>query len=137
MRPGRERGQTLILLAIWILYSGGAASALVVYDRPVKELRKAVKRTISDDSRRDTILGDVKLWASIQKQRDKVIEADREEMLKILRRQDAQASDVEPVLAKLDSTFRVMDGEFLDLRFRVKDHVTSEEWSRIVARPGP
>jgi hypothetical protein len=38
---------------------------------------------------------------------------------------------------RLDNTLAVMDREFLDLRFRVKGQVSSEEWSRIVAGPSP
>ena len=130
----RERGQVLILLAAWLFFGGGAASALVVYDRPVSEVEKAIKRVIANVERRDVILSDLGQWESVQKKQDKEVSAGRDELLKTLRRQDAQRSEADPIIAKLDETFLEMDREFLDLRFRVKDQATRAEWAEIVAR---
>ena len=58
MVPPRQRGQILILLAGWLFFGGGASSALVVYDRPAKEMKKVIKRVITDADRRDVILSD-------------------------------------------------------------------------------
>ena len=131
----RERGQALILLASWLLFGGGAASAVVFYDRPASQVKKAVKRVIGDAERRDLILGYVSAWESGQKYRDKQVREDREELFRALRRQSTQRSEAEPLTAKLDRTFGEMDRKFLDLRFRVKEQVTSAEWAGIVARP--
>ena len=130
----RERGQVLILLAAWLFFGGGAASALVVYDRPVSEVEKAIKRVIANVERRDVILSDLGQWESGQKKQDKEVSAGRDELLKILRRQEAQRSDADPIIAKLDETFLEMDRDFLNLRFRVKDQATRAEWAEIVAR---
>ena len=137
MASRRARGQILILLAGWLFFGGGGSSALVVYDRPASEMKKAVKRAITDVGRRDMILSDLSQWKSVQKKQDKAAGADRKKLLKTLRRKDAQRSDAEPIMAKLDKTFLEMDRNFLDLRFRVKEQVTSAEWAEIVARPGP
>ena len=133
--PARERGQILILLAAWLFFGGGASSALVVYDRPASEVKKAIKRVITGASRRDMILSDISQWESGQEKQDEQVSEDREKLLKTLRRKDAQRSEVEPIMAKLDETFLEMDRSFLDLRFRVKEQVTSTEWAEIVARP--
>ena len=133
--PCRERGQVLILLAGWLIFGGGAASALVVYDRPASEMKKAVKRVIADTDRRDAILSDLSRWKSGQKKQDKEASSDRKELLKILRRKDAERPEVEPIMASLDQTFLQMDKNFLDFRFRVKEQVSSAEWAELVARP--
>ena len=135
MVPSRQRGQILILLAGWLFFGGGASSALVVYDRPAKEMKKVIKRVITDADRRDVILSDLSRWKSGQKKLDKEASSDRKELLKTLRRKDAERSEAEPIMAKLDETFVKMDRNFLDLRFRVKEQVTSAEWAEIVARP--
>ena len=134
VRP-RERGQVLILLGIWLFFGGGAASALVVYDRSPKETKKVVKRVITDDGRRDVILADISQWEKNLKRQDKEVNAGRKELLEILRRKEAVRSEVEPITAKLDRTFLEMDRNFLDVRFRVKEQVTSAEWAQMVARP--
>lgn len=135
MTAPRERGQILILLAAWLFFGGGASSALVVYDRPASEVKKAIKRVITGASRRDVILSDISQWESGQEKQDEQVSEDREKLLKTLRRKDAQRSEVEPLLAKLDETFLEMDRSFLNLRFRVKEQVTSTEWAEILARP--
>jgi hypothetical protein len=130
-----ERGQILILLAAWLFFGGGASSALVVYDRPASEMEKAVKRAVTDSDRRHMVLADISQWASRQKQRDDDVGARRDELLKALRRKDTRRSEMEPVIARLDETFLEMDRSFLNLRFRVKEHVTRAEWAEMVARP--
>ena len=130
----RQRGQALILLATWLLVGGSAASALVVYDRPASEIKKAVKRVLPEDERRKEILDDIDNWASTQKQRDKDVAKGRDELLKALRRQDARRGGAEPVMAGLDQQFEAMDRDFLDLRFRLKERVSAAEWAQLLAR---
>jgi hypothetical protein len=132
----REHGQLLILLAAWLFFGGGASSALVVYDRPASEVKKVIKRVVTDGGRRDAILSNISVWEAGQKQKDGKVSDDRDALLKLLRRKDALPSELEPTLAKLDATLLEMDQSFLNLRFRVKEQVTSTEWAAIVARPG-
>ena len=135
--PPKERGQVLIILAAsWLLFGGGATSALVVYDREVSEIKKTVKRVIPAGDRREAILTRVSQWESGQERLDETVSEDREELLKLLRRKDTQRSQLEPIMAKLDKTFVVMDWDFLNLRFRVKEQVSSMEWAAM-ARPEP
>ena len=131
----RQRGQILILLAAWLFFGGGASSAIVAYDRPASELKKAVKRVIADPGRRDAILRDIKRWESVQEIHDKSVSADRKALLKTLRRKDAQRPEVEAIIAQLDKTFFSMDWDFLNFRFGVKERVTKAEWAELVAQP--
>lgn len=133
----RQRGQILILLAAWLFFGGGASSALIVYDHPVSEMKKGVEHAIAAGDRRDAILSAIDTWESVQETRSKEVSENREELLKLMRRKDAQRSQLEPLMAKLDKTFFVMDWDFLNLRFRVKEQVTRTEWADIVARAKP
>ena len=128
----RERGQTLILLATWLFFSGGAASALLVYSHPVSEMAKGIKRVITD-GRKDPILSEIDRWQSVEETREEIVGENREALFKTFRRKDGARSELEPTLARLDQTFLVMDRDFLDLRFSVKGQVTKAEWSAIVA----
>ena len=132
--PLRQRGQVLILLATWLIFGGGASSALVVYQRSASEMKSAVKSVLPDSVRRDATLSDVSHWESGQEKADEAVSTGREKLLNTLRRKDAQRSEVEPILATLDQEFAEMDRNFLDLRFRVKTQVTSAEWAAIVGR---
>ena len=137
MTNPKERGQVLILLATFLFFGGGASSALVVYDRSPSEIKKAVKRTVTDSSRRDAILTYLDQWEALQKQRDKEISTARATLFKTLRRKDATRTEADEVTAQLDRTSLEMDQSFLNLRFRVKDQTTSAEWAAVVMRPQP
>ena len=131
--PSRERGQVLILLGMWLFFGGGASTAVVVYDRPPSEVKKAVKRVVPDEARRDAILSDIERWESTQKKHNEDVSAARKRLFENLRRKEAQRSDVEPTMTRLDAIFLEMDRNFLDLRFRVKEQVTSAEWAGLVS----
>ena len=133
--PGKERGQALILLAMWLFFGGGAASALVVYDRPVSEMKAAVEHVIADGGRKDAILSDISQWESGQEKRSEQVNEDREELLEKLRRKDAQRPEVEAIVARLDQKFDLMDWDFLNFRSGVKERVTKAEWAEIVGQP--
>jgi hypothetical protein len=137
MTNPKERGQVLILLATYLFFGGSASSALVVYDRSPSEIKKAVKRTVTDSTRRDAILTYIDQWEALQKQRDKEISSARATLFKTLRRKDATRTEADQITAQLDRTSLEMDQSFLNLRFRVKDQTTSAEWAAIVTRPQP
>lgn len=131
--PRRERGQALILLAAWLFFGGGGSSALVAYDRPAKEVKKAVDHVITGETRRDAMVKDIDNWESGQDKLEDAVNKNREQLLQIMRRKDAQRSQTEPLIARMDETFREMDRNFLDIRFRLKEQVTKTEWKEIVA----
>jgi hypothetical protein len=137
MTNPKERGQVLILLATYLFFGGSASSALVVYDRSPSEIKKAVKRTVTDSTRRDAILTYIDRWEALRKQRDKEISTARATLFKTLRRKDATRTEADQITAQLDRTSLEMDQSFVNLRFRVKDQTTSAEWAAIVMRPQP
>ncbi len=136
MRPRHaQRGQLLILLGAWLFFGGGASSALVAYQHPVSEMRKTVEQSITDSVRRDAIESDLSQWEYVQKVHAEDVSESREQLLKLMRRKDTQRAQLEPLMAKLDRRFLIMDWDFLNLRFRVKEQVSSAEWDRIVPPP--
>jgi hypothetical protein len=137
MTNPKEHGQVLVLLAAYLFFGGSASSALVVHDRSPSEMKKAVKRTVADSTRRDMILTYIDQWEALQKQRDREVSAARATLFKTLRRKDATRAEADEITAQLDRTSLEMDQSFLNLRFRVKDQTTRAEWAAIVSRPEP
>ena len=133
--PRRQHGQVLILLGAWLFFFGGATSALIVFDRSPKETKKVIERVVADQGRREKIVSLIKQWESGQKKLDKRVNSDRKDLLDLLKHKDATRAEAEVITAKLDETFAQMDKNFLDLRFAVKQRVSSKEWVPIVARP--
>jgi hypothetical protein len=58
-----------------------------------------------------------------------MVSEDRKELLELLRHKETQPSELEPIMAKLDQALLVMDWDFLNLRFRVREQVSSAEWA--------
>ena len=132
---GRESGQALILLGAWLFFGGGAASALLVYDRSPSELERAVRLAAIDEARQKELLAIFRQWESGQERLDKRVGSDREELLALLRQRGSGRADAGPILARLDPSLAEMDTAFLDMRFSAKNELTRAEWARIVARP--
>jgi len=121
----------------WNEPDGDEGEQLIVYDRSPSEIKKAVKRTVTDSTRRDVILTYIDRWEALRKQQDKEISKARATLFKSLRRKDATRTEVYQITAKLDTTSLEMDQSFLNLRFRVKDQTTGAEWAALVRRPEP
>ena len=136
MIAAEERGQILILLAMWLFFGGGAASALVVYEHSVAHMKQGVKEVIVDPSRKEALLSYIKQWEYVYGGQSEKVGESRQELLAALRHKDTQRAQVEPIMAKLDQSFLVMDWDFLNLRFRVKNEVSGVEWVQIVAPSG-
>ncbi len=98
------------------------------------DMKKLVKRVIPEGDRRDALLSGIDTWESLQEERDKKVHSDREELLEVLRRHDATRAEVEAITAKLETSFVDMDASFLNLRFRLKERVSSAEWAQLLAR---
>lgn len=134
MKPVRtQRGQVLILIAAWVFFTGGAVSALVVYGDSGADTKKAIKRVITDRSRERELLSYIDYWENGQEGRDKKVIKDRDEVFEALSRKDGSRADVEPILKGMDTTFAEMDRDFIELRFRLKEHVSKEEWAEIIS----
>jgi hypothetical protein len=96
-------------------------------------MKKAVEHVIPDGDRKDAIESAISQWEYVQEKHNEEVSRNREELLKLMGRKDAPRSELEPLLAKLDKRFLVMDWDFLNLRFRVKGQVTGAEWAEIAA----
>jgi hypothetical protein len=100
-------------------------------------VKKAVKRTVTDSARKNTILTYIDNWDALRKQQDKGISSLRAALFKNLRHQDTTRAQADQITAKLDAAALEMDQSFLNLRFRVKDQTTSAEWAAVVRQPEP
>jgi hypothetical protein len=68
------------------------------------------------------------------KKQDKALGKERKELLKIVTRHDAQRTETEPFMARIDASIHEADRRFLDMRFQLKEQLTKAEWDAAVVR---
>jgi uncharacterized protein HemX len=128
-RISGQGGQVLIILLGVMFLGGGAASVVAfVQGQSPKEMKEAVKKAVSDDKRRNGVLTVIEDWEKGKKEQEKEFKKGQEQLVQIMKRHDAKREEADRVAEKLDASIRDMDRSFLDMRFRVMELVTKEEW---------
>ena len=130
----RQRGQILILLAMY-LFLGGAASTVLLYNNAYspRELKKAVASAVTDETRKDAAQSEIAYWAKMLKSQNKDLGKAQKKFVKLAKRHDATRAQADQITAKMDTSIRQMDSRFLDARFGVKKHLTQAEWNAMWA----
>ena len=130
-----QRGQVLVIL-VSTLFLGGAAATITTFMEGLsaKDMKKAAKKEIADDSRKDALLELIDAWNKEKKKYDKEIAKGRKRLIKIIERYDGTREDLQREAAKLKEVIRKSDQSYLDLRFDTKKKITRDEWSAIFAR---
>jgi hypothetical protein len=123
----------IISLVLAYLFFGGS-STLALQGHSPADFEKAIKHVVLYEDRKKASLAELDLWNKALKVQDKAASKDQETLAKSLRRRDTTRASVDQLDASLDETFREMDSDFLDTRFRVKGFTTKEEWAELAAR---
>jgi hypothetical protein len=124
----------IVALVFGYLFFGGASSTLMFYGHSPQAIEKAVKKEITDDHRKDAVLPEIAAWKKRLEAQDKEVGKVREMLLKSLKQHDATRREADERAATLDQSFREMDRDFLDTRFRIKGILTKEEWTAVTSR---
>ena len=134
-RLSNQRGQVLIILTT-TLFLGGAATTITTFleGLSAKDMKKAAKKEIADDSRKDAILELIDAWNKEKKKYDKEIAKGRKRLMQIIERYDGTREELQQEAARLNEVIRKSDQRFLDLRFNSKKKITRDEWNAIYAR---
>ena len=104
-RISGQGGQVLIILLGVMFLGGGAASVVAfVQGQSPKEMKEVVKKVVSDDKRRDTVLMVIEDWEKRKEEQDKEFKKGQEHLVKIMKRHDAKREEADQVGAKLDET---------------------------------
>lgn len=128
-RISGQGGQILIILLGVMFLGGGAASVIAfVQGQSPREMKEAVKKTVSDEKRRNAVLTVIEDWEKRKEEQDKEFKKGQEQLVKILKRHDAKREEADRVAAELDKSIRDLDRSFLEMRFSVKDQITKKEW---------
>ena len=134
-RISNQSGQVLIIL-LSAIFLGGATTTITTFiqGHSAKDVKKAVKKEVADDSRKDEILELIDTWNKEKKKHDKEVKKGRKSILKVIKRYDWTREELQQASSRLDEAIWKIDRSYLDLRFNLKEKITRDEWNAIYAR---
>ena len=126
----KQRGQILIIL-FGSMFLGGAASVTTfVEGSSTKDVKKAIKKIVPDETRKDEILTLIKQWDKQHKKTRKHVKKEQKALLKVLTSYDGNREQMQQVADILNESIDREDKVFLDLKYSMREKMTKEEWEQ-------
>ena len=126
----KQRGQILIIL-FGSMFLGGAASVTTfVEGSSTKDVKKAIKKIVPDETRKDEILTLIKQWDKQHKKTRKQVKKEQKALLKVLTNYDGSRYQMQHATDILNESIDDEDKVFLDLKYSMREKLTKEEWDQ-------
>lgn len=126
----KQRGQILIILFGSMFFGGAASVTTFVEGSSTKDVKKAIKKVVPDETRRDEIVSLIKQWDKKRKKTRKQVEKDQKALLKVLTSYDGTRQAMQQAAAILNESIDDEDRVFLDLKYSMREKMTNEEWDQ-------
>lgn len=124
-----------MLIALMTLLFLGGGSSTAVFDF-VTETQPAVKASVDDDERRRAAVETVKEMKALAKGQSKALQKAVKELKPYVGDLDADDAKLEAFWQSYFDRARTADEQMLDLRFKLRDQLTREEWQQVFGQPG-
>lgn len=126
----KQRGQILIIL-LGSMFLGGAASVTTfVEGSSTKDVKKAIKKIVPDEARKDEIISLIKQWDKKKKKTRKQVQKEQKALLKVLTSDDGARQGIQQAAVILNESIDNEDMIFLDLKYSMREKMTKEEWDQ-------
>jgi len=126
----KQRGQILIILFGSMFFGGAATVATFIEGSSTKDVKKAIKKVISDETRKDEIISLIKEWDKKKKKTRKQVEKEQKALLNVLTSYDSTRQAMQQAAMKLNESIDSEDRVFLDLKYSMREKLTKEEWDQ-------
>lgn len=133
----RQRGQVLIILFLSTVLFGGSAAGLgwLYGGNNFKQLRKQLKEVVHEPERRKSLGGILENLQSAAQGFNESHERQVRGLLQALERHDATRADVDRYLAEMDALNRFSRTAMLDLRYKLREGLSAQEWAGLFPPP--
>ena len=121
----------LIALLAAFLLGGGGASGAILTPSSVKAIGKSIEATVQDAERLEAASMAVKGLRAEVKAFDKTFAKSGKALTKLYKDHGASAEEMQSVLDDLNGEWSASQARAIDLRFKLKDLLTAEEWHAI------
>jgi len=131
----KQQGQVLVILLGALLLGGAAVMAAGVFGtgKSLEDLDKAVKKEVTDKSRRDAARQVIADWSKDVKKFVKESGSRQKAVTKLMRRHDATRPELDALMAEQSQAGDGIEQRVVDYRFALKDHLDREEWRLVFA----
>lgn len=133
----RQRGQVLIILFLGSVLFGGSAAGLgwLYGGNNFKQLRKELKTVVHEPERRKSLGAILEDLGSAARGFGESHERQVRGLLQALERHDTTRADADRYLAEMDALNRFSRNAMLDLRFKLREGVSAQEWAGLFPPP--
>jgi len=126
----KQRGQILIIL-LGSMFLGGAASVTTfVEGSSTKDVKKAIKKVVADETRKDELLTLIKQWDKQHKKTRKQVKKEQKALLNVMTSYDGTRQAMQQAAVLLNESIDNEDKVFLDLKYSMREKLTKEEWEQ-------
>ena len=120
-----------MLIALFtILLLGGSATGMLDY---IADTQDTVKAVMEKDDRRKEALGTLKTMKKRTDAHNKMVKRTSKDMSKALSSDETDDAAIDAVWGEYFAQRAAYNGDMLDLRYQLKDHMTREEWQQVFA----
>jgi hypothetical protein len=117
----------MLAALITILFLSGGASTGLLYD--FGDVKKMVKTQIAEEERKDAALDVVKEFKRRAKAQRKQMKASTKQIQEVLTPSTASDNELASLGQRYIEDSRAYYSDLLDLRFKLKEQFTREEWA--------
>ena len=118
----------LITLFTILLLGGSSTTGLLDF---IGDARDEAKVVIADDDRRAEALGNFKTIKKLTESRNKQVKNSAKELSTVLASRELYDADIDKAWFVYFETVENHNAEILDLRYKLQEQITREEWERI------
>lgn len=118
----------LIALMTILFLGGGGDSAALSY---IADSLDAVKAIVVDDDRRDEAVGTLESLQDLGKQQTKAKQDALKQLKKALAAHESSTHASDGIWREYYDQVREINDEAVELRFRLRDHLTRDEWEQV------
>ena len=123
----------LAALLVLLLLSGGSSAFL----DHIAESKDAVKTVVVDAERRKEALRILQSMQARSKEQTKQVEETVKRLSKLIEGRNQNAEEMATIGERHFNDLDSYDGDILDLRFELREHVTRAEWAQIFVTNQP
>ncbi len=120
----------MLIILFTILFLGGAPKPFLDY---IGDVQDSVKTVMPEGEQRTAALSTVKTIEKRTKARNKSVGKLEKQMNKALNDHGIADADIDAIWTEYFRTVREFNRELIDLRFKLKEYVSREEWQAIFA----
>ena len=125
----------MALLAAYLLGGGGASGGILTVPE-VKQIQARVEASVEDASRAEAAAAELAALKAEIKAFDKTFGKSGKRLSKLFKDHDAGAAEMQAALDDLNSDWVDAQSEALEIRARLKEQLTREQWQAVFGGEG-